>query len=100
MADINQSASVGSKTLFTAGLNGNYLYLVNGATITNVYDNLPLNKSGLKLNYLISSGTAFYLTTSNGVVKSTNGETWINIAPNTNAPQQEFLSVLAQNDNV
>jgi hypothetical protein len=100
MADINQSASVGSKTLFTAGLNGNYLYLVNGTTVTNVYDNLPLNKSGLKLNLLISSGTAFYLTTSNGVVKSTNGETWINIAPNAGAPQQEFASILAQNDNV
>ncbi|MBC7400199.1 MAG: IPT/TIG domain-containing protein, partial [Mucilaginibacter sp.] len=101
IGDENQTATVGTKTMFTGGLFPTYLYLTtNGVGFTDVYANLPFTKTGLQLRTLTAGATAFFITTTTGVAKSTDGSTWTKLTPDPNLPDLGFTGIVVSGETV
>lgn len=92
---INQMAHVGQTLLVTGGKNSPYLYYsADGKTFSNVYNNLPFNKSKyLNINVLKSSKSTYYITTNQGIAKSINGTYWVKLTPDRNSPDTAFTGI-------
>ncbi|WP_214072293.1 IPT/TIG domain-containing protein [Mucilaginibacter sp. dw_454] len=92
----NQTATLGTKTIFASGLKSNYLYLTtNGTAFNNVYDALPFSKTALEIRLVTANDSAFYITTNLGIAKSINGSTWTKLTPNTDNPNMGFTGIVA-----
>jgi hypothetical protein len=95
--NINLSASIGKTMLFTGGLAPNYLYYTsNGISYANVYNNLPLDLPTLQIHLVASDGSAYYITTNQGIAKSTDGTTWVKLLPDANLPNQGFTGIVTR----
>lgn len=101
ISNYNQAATLGTKTIFAGGLRSPYLYLTtNGTTFTNVYDNLPLNKTLLEIKLVAANDSALFVTSNHGVAKSKDGITWTKLIPDANNPDMGFTGIIALGNTV
>ncbi|MEO6978566.1 MAG: IPT/TIG domain-containing protein, partial [Mucilaginibacter sp.] len=102
--DVNTSVSIATtnKMLFTGGPHSQYLYYtVDGLVYTSVYNKLPFDMSqSLTLNKLAADNGAFFITTSQGVAKSTNGINWTKLVPDAAKPMMSFTGILARRNTI
>lgn len=91
----NQMVSTGSSVLFTGGPQQGYLYSSqDGKTYTNVYDDLPFNRTQKpSINLIKTDGDIYYITTSLGVAKSVNGAKWERLIPDSASPDKSFTGI-------
>jgi hypothetical protein len=101
ISDFNQTAVLGNKMIFAAGLKSSYVNLTtDGTTFTNVYSALPFTKTGLEIHLLAANDSAFYVTTNFGIAKSTDGATWTKLTPEPSFPSLGFTGVVAVGNKV
>lgn len=97
----NQAATLGTKTIFAGGLKSTYLYLTaNGTTFTNVYNNLPFNKTLLEIKLVAANDSALFVTSNLGVAKSKDGVTWTKLTPDATNADIGFTGIVAQGNTV
>jgi len=95
LQNINQMAHMGQTLLITGGNNPGYLYYsADGKTYSNVYNNLPFNKSKkLVINVLKADKSSYYISTNQGIAKSTNGIFWTKLTPESSEPDSSFTGM-------
>lgn len=95
LQNINQMAHMGQTLLITGGNNPGYLYYsADGKTYSNVYNNLPFNKSKkLVINVLKADKSSYYISTNQGIAKSTNGIFWTKLTPESTEPDSSFTGM-------
>ncbi|MGY4538382.1 hypothetical protein ACVW0P_002802 [Mucilaginibacter sp. UYNi724] len=93
------SASSGNSFMFSGADGANFLYYTaDGATYTNVYQKLPLSFSGLSIHLIKADGGTYYVTTSKGVAKTTDGINWTKLVPDASSPDRSFTGISAKNN--
>ncbi|MFD2874320.1 IPT/TIG domain-containing protein [Mucilaginibacter ximonensis] len=101
ISNYNQAATLGTKTIFAGGLKSTYLYLTtDGSNFTNVYNNLPFNKTALEIRLVAANDSALFVTSNYGVAKSKDGVTWTQLVPNPNNPTMGFTGIVALGNTV
>jgi len=98
----NQMVSTGSSIMVTGGPQQGYLYYsADGKSYTDVYNNLPFGQ-GQKpsINIIKADNNNYYVTTSLGIAKSTNGTNWVKIVPDATSPNRSFTGITVNQDKI
>jgi hypothetical protein len=93
------SVSNGTGVMFTGTDGANYLYYSsNGNQYTDVYNKLPFNLTRLGIHLLKVSGNTYYITTTKGIAKTTDGQTWTKMTPDTLSPDRSFTGMVVKDN--